>query len=170
MKKCLKAVLITVIGILLIEAALIIAGAYSGIPDVSATKPEGGLMSWYLNLTKDNSIHARAKNVTVPPLEGPALLATGFEHYDEMCVTCHGAPGKEPDELARGLNPSPPDLAQSTKDMELSEMFVVVKYGIKMTGMPGFGPTHSDDKIWGIVAFLKRLQTMSPEDYSAFRK
>jgi mono/diheme cytochrome c family protein len=87
-----------------------------------------------------------------------------------MCVTCHGAPGRKPDELAQGLNPSPPNLAFSTRDMEPSEMYLVVKDGITMTGMPGFGSTHSDSEIWAIVAFLKHLQTMPPEDYTLFQK
>ena len=32
--------------------------------------------------------------------------------------------------------------------------------------MPTFGPTHSDEEIWGLVAFLRRLQDMSAEDYA----
>lgn len=35
-------------------------------------------------------------------------------------------------------------------------------------GMPTFGPTHSDDEIWGIVAFLGRLAAMSPEEYASW--
>jgi mono/diheme cytochrome c family protein len=49
-------------------------------------------------------------------------------------------------------------------------MFLIVKDGIKMTGMPGFASTHSDSELWAIVAFLKRLQTMSPEEYTSFQK
>ena len=49
-------------------------------------------------------------------------------------------------------------------------MFLVVKDGIKMTGMPGFSSTHSDSEVWAMVAFLKRLRTMSPEEYAAFQK
>ena len=36
------------------------------------------------------------------------------------------------------------------------------------TGMPGFGPTHSDSAIWAMVAFLQRLQTLTSEEYKAF--
>lgn len=49
-------------------------------------------------------------------------------------------------------------------------MFLIVKNGIKMTGMPGFGPTHSDSEVWAMVAFLKRLRTISPEEYATFTK
>jgi len=165
-----KTILLTILGIILIEIIALIVGAYSGIPDVAATKPEGKIMSWFMNTTKDRSISARAQHVTVPPLGDSVLVAKGFEHYNEMCVTCHGAPGIRPDELAQGLNPSPPNLAFSTRDMDPSEMFLVVKDGITMTGMAGFGTTHSDSEVWAMVAFLKHLQTMSPEEYSTFHR
>jgi len=165
-----KNVLVTIVVVVLAEAAVLIAGAYSGIPDVSATSRERGIMRWFLNTTKDHSISSRAADIKAPPLEDSAMVLVGFDHYNEMCVTCHGAPGREADELARGLNPYPPDLAYSTRDMSPSEMFVVIKDGIKMTGMPGFGPTHNDMLVWSMVAFVQRLQTMTSEQYRAFEK
>jgi mono/diheme cytochrome c family protein len=164
-----KKTILTVIAVILIEIIVLIIGAYSGIPDVSAAKPEGKITDWFLNTTKDHSIHSRAKKIAVPSLNDSSLVATGFEHYNEMCVTCHGAPGREPDELAQGLNPPAPDLAQSTTDLSPGEMFLIVKDGIKMTGMPSWGSTHSESAIWAIVAFLQRLQTLTPETYKAFQ-
>ena len=164
-----KKTILTVVAVILIEIIVLIIGAYSGIPDVSATKPEGKITDWFLNTTKDHSIRSRAERIAVPSLSDSALVATGFEHYNEMCVTCHGAPGREPDELAQGLNPPAPDLAQSTTDLSPGEMFLIVKDGIKMTGMPAWGSTHSDSAIWAIVAFLQRLQTLTPETYKAFQ-
>ncbi len=134
-----KKTILTVITVILIEIVVAIIGAYSGIPDVSAAKPEGSIANWFLNTTKDHSIHSRAASIAVPSLNDSSLVATGFEHYNEMCVTCHGAPGKKPDELAQGLNPPAPDLASSTTDLSPSEMFLIVKDGIKMTGMPAMG-------------------------------
>lgn len=169
-KTNIKTIVVTILGVILFGIITMIAGAYSGIPDVAATTPEGRLMSWFMNTTKDHSIRSRAQNITAPALNDSTLIAAGFAHYNEMCVTCHGAPGKKPDELAQGLNPLPPNLAQSTRDLDPAEMFVIVKSGIKMTGMPGFGSTHNDSAVWAMVAFLKRLQTMSPEDYAGYQQ
>lgn len=165
-----KKILLTIIGVLLVEIVAVIIGAYSGIPDVSATNGEGKIMSWILNTTMDHSISARAENIAAPSLDDSTLAKKGFNHYDEMCIACHGAPGIKPDEFTQGLNPTPPDLVFSTRDMSPSEMFLVVKNGIKMTGMPGFGLTHSDSEVWSMVAFLKRLQTMTPEEYNVSKK
>ena len=34
-----------------------------------------------------------------------------------------------------------------------------------MSAMPAFGPFHSDEDIWAIVAFLNRLPDLTPETY-----
>jgi len=31
--------------------------------------------------------------------------------------------------------------------------------------MPAFGPTHDDEKIWDITAFVKKLPDMAPAQY-----
>ncbi len=162
-----KYALSAIAALLVIEIIIILIVAYSGIPDIAATKPENRFLGWFLSTVKDNSIQSRAKDLPVPPLGDSMQIAMGFDHYNDMCVSCHGAPGRKAEEFAMGLNPPPPNLAFSTRDMEPSEMFVVIKDGIKMTGMPGFSPTHTDTEIWAMVAFLKRMQTMSPEEYSS---
>ncbi len=151
--------------VLLVAVALIVM--YSGVVNVAAVKPDPAVMDWFLGTTSDNSVRHHAAGMPVSPTYKAPDLAEGYEHFNEMCVTCHGAPGVERSEAGQGLNPSPPDLAESVTDMSPSEVFWVVKNGIKMTGMPGFGPTHSDEKIWNIAAFVKRLPEMTPEQYAA---
>jgi hypothetical protein len=36
-----------------------------------------------------------------------------------------------------------------------------------MTGMPAFGPTHEEKELWSIVAFLRRLPKLKPQEYDA---
>jgi uncharacterized protein YfkK (UPF0435 family) len=36
-----------------------------------------------------------------------------------------------------------------------------------MTGMPSFGVTTSEEDLWAIVAFMRRLPTLSPSEYQA---
>ena len=45
-------------------------------------------------------------------------------------------------------------------------MFWIIKNGVKMTGMPSFGPSHKDDEIWKLVAFVQKLPKMKPEEYN----
>jgi mono/diheme cytochrome c family protein len=45
------------------------------------------------------------------------------------------------------------------------QAFWVIKHGIKMSAMPAWGLSHDDATIWSIVAFLKKLPDMTPEQY-----
>jgi mono/diheme cytochrome c family protein len=166
---------LTVVAVLVILALAAVGFIYSGIYDVAATSPDAGPIDWALRTTQSRSVHSRAEEVQVPKLDDPAMIRTGLIHYHEMCAVCHGAPGIEMSEIGQGLNPTPPELAgeggeerieeEEEEDEEAAEAFWVVKNGIKMTGMPSFGVTHSDEEIWAIVAFLERMRHLSPEEY-----
>jgi mono/diheme cytochrome c family protein len=157
----------TVIAMLLLGVVGAVAVAYSGVVDVAATNRPSALTRWFLRTTRAHSVAARAEGIEVPNLDAPGTLAIGADHYHEMCVGCHGAPGVEADEAAQGLEPPPPKLDKGPPmtTERAAETFWVVKNGIQMTGMPAFGKTHDDQKIWAIVAFVGRLRGMSPADY-----
>ena len=70
--------------------------------------------------------------------------------------------------FALGMVPAPANLAHTARVWPPAELYWVVKYGIKMTGMPAFGPSHDDQTLWGIAAFVSELPAMTPERYAAF--
>lgn len=142
---------------------------YSGAFNVSAEWKDGPVVHWIVSTTRRHSISTRAAGIKVPSdLDDPQVVMTGFKHYREMCVGCHRAPGRGASEISKGLNPKPPNFSRWPK-MFLSpeKLFWVIKHGIRMTGMPAWGPTHSDEKIWALVAFVKRLPQMTPAQYKA---
>ncbi|HCA26098.1 MAG TPA: cytochrome C class I protein [Betaproteobacteria bacterium] len=152
-----------VIGVLIIAAALLVI--YSGVVNVAATAPHAAATRWVLHTAMRASVRRHAENVKAPSLTDPLMIQTGMRHYREMCIACHGAPGVEPGEIARGLAPAPPDLAKSVRHWSAPQLFWIIKHGVNMTGMPAWGPTHSDDALWAMVAFLERLPRLSPADY-----
>ncbi len=143
---------------------------YSGFYNVSAMEPHYGLTLWIINTLKDNSIEHHAKEIKAPNLNNTTLVKAGFVRYREMCTGCHGGPGLSRDDIGRGLYPMGPALANSVRELSPSELFWITKNGIKMTGMPAFGNTHPDDKIWEIVSFLEKLPGMTQEQYEALNK
>ena len=154
---------------LIVLLAVVGAGfAYSGIFDVSAAVAEPHWRARLFETVKDRSIDRRAAELpAAPPLGDPQLVRTGLVHFSEMCVVCHGAPGVPKSEIGMGLNPDPPDLAHEGAEQAPARLFWVVKNGIKMTGMPAFGMTHTDEQIWSMVAFLKQLPKLTPQQYAA---
>jgi mono/diheme cytochrome c family protein len=164
--KIILSIIFTFVGLAILGIIFI----YSGIYNVSAIKPETGISKWVLETTSDNSVEHHAKGIKVPDLTDSEMIKEGFIHYKEMCQSCHGAPGQKETELAKGLNPPAPDLSESGQEMSAEELFWVTKNGIKMTGMPAWGKTHSDDKIWAIVAALKKLHETSAGEYDSYTK
>jgi mono/diheme cytochrome c family protein len=139
---------------------------YSGIPEVGATVPHWPLVRWALETAMESGVQRRARDVEgVAFLDEEARIRAGAVAYDGMCAPCHGAPGRQPGAVGKGLLPEPPDLAEVARAWSPEELFWITKHGVRMTGMPAFGPTHSDAELWEVVALVKRLAELSPSDY-----
>ena len=158
---------ITIISTLIGLFILALIFVYTGWYNVSGMNQDTGIKKWFLNTTKENSIEFRTGGIKVPNLNDSSLINLGFSHYKEMCESCHGAPGKEETELAKGLNPPAPKLFKIAKYLSPQEIFWVTKNGIKMTGMPAWGKTHPDHKIWAIVSAVKKLPGLTPAEYDS---
>jgi mono/diheme cytochrome c family protein len=162
--KTIRVFLLTLVVLALAIAALIYSGRY----DVSASQSPLPLEEWVLSTIKQRSIARHSRGLTVPPLGAPAQLKQGFELFRSQCTTCHGGPGVSSDNLAMGLTPVPPGLDfPRVQAMSDAELFWVVKNGIKLTGMPGFGMGNSDEDLWAVVAFLRKLPNLSPTEFEA---
>ncbi len=158
-------------GLVVLAVAGGFAFIYSGAYDVAATSPHSHLVQWALSTTMDHSVQSRAVRVEVPDdLSDRALVRAGAVHYVENCEVCHAGPGVERSEIAKGLNPAAPDLAESAKEMNAQELYWVIDHGIKMTGMPAFGPTHDEREMWSVTAFVKALPDLPPKRYARLRR
>lgn len=144
----------------------VIAFVYSGTYNVAATSPDTKIVQWLLSTTMDRSVARHADRTTAVAELSDEQAQEGFRVYNQTCIICHGAPGKDPGDIGKGLNPEPPYLPDTAGEWTNAQLFWIIKNGIKMTGMPAFGPTHDDTKIWNLVAFVQKLPKMTPEQYS----
>jgi len=165
-KVAVLSVLLTLVGCGAVGLIVLLVVMYGGAYDVSASRPHTALMEGILEETRDSSVKSHAKGAQIPEWYATADQERGFAHYDEMCALCHGAPGVEPAELVEGLNPEAPGLVEAGEEWDSAELFWIVKHGIKMSGMPAFGGTHSDESIWHIAAFVQGLRDMAPAQYA----
>ena len=140
------------------------AFVYFGVFNAAADVPHWPMVHKLMETVRQRSIATRAKDIQVPALDDPKLIADGAEHYSAMCTGCHLAPGVTDSELRPGLYPQPPDLTQPLP-VSPAEKFWAIKHGIKMSAMPAWGATHDDQAIWGMVAFVEKLPGMTPEQY-----
>ena len=160
-----KTIIITILAGLVLEAAGAIVFMYSGAYNVSMLNHDNAVMNWFFDTGSTRSVEHHAADLAPPELSDPARIKEGAGHFDEMCVQCHGGPGEKPGEIAQGLWPKAPDLGKAVDDWTPPQLFWIVKNGIKFSAMPAWGPSHSDEKIWSMVAFLEKMPQLTPEEY-----
>ncbi len=155
-------------------AIIVVIGAavffFGGFYSVAATEQDPGPVAWVLVHVRQASIDHHASDSPPGSLDDPATVRAGAHAFATRgCVSCHGGPGADWAKFSEGMNPGPPDLKEVVGGLTPSQLFWVVKNGIRMTGMPSFGSIGvPDQEIWTIVAFLKKLPTVSPEDFKAW--
>ena len=143
---------------------------FGGYYSVAGTQAEPSLVAWALIHVRQASIDRHATEMPTVPLDAATLVQEGARVFaDRGCVYCHGAPGAQWAKFSEGMHPDPPDLKEIAPRREPRELFWVIKNGINMTGMPGFGPIGTTDKdIWAVVAFIKKLPVVSEADYKSW--
>jgi mono/diheme cytochrome c family protein len=140
----------------------------SGAVSAGATAPVSDVERTMAKLALNRSVARRAPKAENPVKATSENLAKALRHYKAMCLTCHGAGSVDPSPIGEGLNPPAPDLSQpSVQSKSDGELFWLVQNGIRMTGMPAFGPTHKDQELWELVAFLRHLPELSSEEEAA---
>lgn len=155
----------------LVAAVAAVAVVFGGVYNVGATEGHTRPIEMILRRTMESSVERHARRIEVPEgvdLSDRAYAAAFFGHYDAACATCHGAPGRPPDPWVV-IYPASPLLTDSTVVSRWTDeqLFWILKYGIKDTGMMALGPTHPDEDIWGVTAFVRQLARMTPEEYAA---
>jgi mono/diheme cytochrome c family protein len=156
----------TVLITLLVLLVLGVAVVYSGSFNIAADDPHWGVTTQVVETMRERSISRQAKAVpTSIRLDDSKLIANGASEYAEMCTACHLAPGMKDTELRKGLYPMPPLLTKHGAHRLAAEQFWIIKHGLKMSGMPAWGLTHDDERIWSMVAFLQKLPGMTSAQY-----
>lgn len=158
----------------LIFSTLGVAGGvgfiYSGLYPMGADDQHSKPVYWALETLRERSIARSIKGITVPALDRPDMLLAGGIDYNQMCVSCHLKPGKTDSDLGTYLYPQPPNLSiagdyYTHPKKNAARQFWYIKHGIKASGMPAWGATHDDARIWNMVAFLQKMPLLTPEQY-----
>lgn len=93
------------------------------------------------------------KSAPMQPAEADYMA--GAQIYRSDCAVCHGLPNQEQTPVAKGMFPKPPQLfhGHGVTDDPPGETYWKISNGIRLTGMPGYNQSLSDQQRWQ-VAFL----------------
>ena len=100
---------------------------------------------------------ARGPLPPAPPSDSSSG-ALGEMDFMENCAACHGKDGRKPTDIGRWMYPRSLDLGSpEVQQWSDAELFWIIKNGIRLSGMPGFGKIHSDVEIWNLVQYVRSL-------------
>lgn len=156
-----------IIGVLLTLAVIFFGGYFyltSGHFDVRAVgNTLGGFERSTANKAVDEWVDAHAPRQANPFQPTMDNIMDGSMVYDKHCAFCHGNLQQPVSPMRKNFYPSVPQLMTRTPDDPDGNLFYVVKYGVRYTGMPGWEGVLSDDDIWKTVLFIKNSSQMKSE-------
>jgi thiosulfate dehydrogenase len=89
----------------------------------------------------------------------------GAHVYRTQCAMCHGLPSHADYPTAKGMFPKPPQLfkGHGVTDDPVGETYWKVANGIRLTGMPAYTGSLSDNEIWQVSLMLADSDKLSQQ-------
>lgn len=142
----------------------------SGLIPANADAPPNVVEKWAARKSLKAAIR-RAAPKGPPPLQAtPENLAAGLKLYSIHCAVCHGASDGKSSAIARGLYQRAPQLGRhGVEDDPEGETFWIIHHGVRLTGMPSFAASLSQDQIWQLTLFLKHMDELPPAVASTWK-
>lgn len=162
MLKCVTSGVILAIGIALVGAYFLVQ---SGLIPANADAKPGRLETWMASTSLDATLRREAPKEKNPVALIEQNLLKGVHLFAQNCAVCHGsAKGTASSSpIAKGLYQKPPQLAtDGVEDDPEGDSFWKIKHGIRLTGMPSFGYSLTDQQIWTLALFLKHMDKLPP--------
>lgn len=96
----------------------------------------------------------------------PDLLVEARHHFADHCAVCHGNDGSGKTAVGQNLYPRAPDMRkEATQSLSDGELYFIIHNGIRLTGMPAWGPeSDRDDDSWALVHFIRHLPSLSESE------
>jgi mono/diheme cytochrome c family protein len=165
----LRNALITLLLLAVVLAAAGSAVIYSGWVDVAADSETSRPVAWLLETTRERAVSRRAGQLQIqsPDHLDQERLYEAIVGFEQMCATCHAPPGSHPSAIARGLHPPPPALSIAARTRSAQELFWVTRHGIRMTGMPTWHHSHSDDELLTLIYLIERFPQFTEGQYQS---
>ena len=110
------------------------------------------------NAAKDVTIPLEAGKKKNPLPETDEVVSQGQEVFLGSCAQCHGADGRADTEIGRNMAPPAMDLSSShVQHWSDAELFWIIQNGVRLTGMPAWQSSISENDTWKLARFIHNL-------------
>jgi thiosulfate dehydrogenase len=99
-------------------------------------------------------------------------LVAGADIYKKNCSMCHGLPPQPAPGISKAMFPEAPQLLTTegmVTDDPVGVTYWKVQNGIRLSGMPSFESTLTDQQKWDVSALLARADKLPPEAQEALQ-
>ena len=166
-----KYVIVFIAGILLIPAAFFLY-LRSGYAPVSTSASPLPFERFFARLAMRSTLsHELPRKNAGPPTE--VELKSGANIYRENCAVCHGLPNAPQTAISKGMYPHPPQFFRPDQPTPYDanqpyrpanpKAYWKVKNGVRLTGMPGFKDSFTEQQIWEVSQFLGNARNLPPD-------
>jgi mono/diheme cytochrome c family protein len=110
------------------------------------------------NAAKDVAIPLEAGKMKNPLPETNEVLSQGQEVFLGSCAQCHGADARGDTNIGRNMAPPAMDLSSPhVQHWNDAELFWIIQNGVRLTGMPSWKSSISDNDTWKLARFIHNL-------------
>ena len=150
-----------IVGVLVLVAGVSLYFV-TGIAPVATSSAPMPLEHFFAKAALKSRI-SRESPKSVPITADEANYLEGARVYREDCAVCHGLPGIPPSAISKGLFPEAPQLfkGKGVTDDEPGETYWKVLNGVRLTGMPAFRQSLSEQQAWQVTLLLAHADTLS---------
>ena len=143
----------------------------SGWYHVGATRSHFQLVHTTLEKGMHASVRRHADGIVAPPAlsasAGALKLQRGGALFRQHCEICHGGPGVAQAPFGQSMQPVPGPLADAARRWQPTQLYWIIRHGIKMSGMPAWELHLDDADLWALTAFVEHLPTLTAHAYRA---
>lgn len=110
----------------------------------------------------DASVDRRAPEAKNPIDASDTNLTAGMKIYQTNCASCHGDIHRPHGMLADSLYPRAPQFMEDAPDMPENQNFYIIQHGIRLSGMPAWKQSLSEEQMWQVTTFLSHMDKLPP--------
>jgi mono/diheme cytochrome c family protein len=128
------------------------------LPGCTADKHPSREETNLANAAKDVVIPLEAGKKTNPLPETDEVVSQGQEVFLGSCAQCHGPDARGDSNIGRNMDPPAMDLSSAhVQHWSDAELFWIIQNGVRLTGMPSWRSSISDNDTWKLARFIHRL-------------
>ena len=163
-----KTIITALMGALLLIVILAASGlVYARSTGLSARPTPGAVETRAARSVRRLAVPAELRGRTNPEPRTAEVLEQMRAHYANQCSICHATDGSGDTDIGRGLYPKVPDMrAAATQELSDGELFYIIEFGVRFTGMPAWGDgSREGEKIgWNLVHLIRQLPSLTPDE------